>query len=525
MSSKRGKRAGKPVAKAARASAGAKAPETEGAQIRSRELVVVAAPPPHMAAHALALALPKSHANVAQIAAKLGCALTPVAGPAALSLASGGPGLAAAALPKTVGELARYFQVDAPENRLDSLAKKFREAPGIAAAYVMPVAELPARRPVSPPINAMRAQAAAPSAAAVTPDFTDRQLYFGAPPGGLGVAAARAHPGGDGTGVNIIDIEGAWTFMHEDLRVNMGGLLGGEMLNDVSWRNHGTAVIGIVGADQNRTGITGIAPGAFMRSVSAFSRSGLFSSQSRYTPERAIRQAADALHAGDIIIVELHSPGPSVQFQSNDQQRGFIAVEWWPATAAAVRYATSRGVIVVAAAGNGAEDLDAAIYDGPAAKYGFPSDWTNPFRRGAADTGAILIGAGAPPPGTHGADWGADRSRLDFSNFGAAVDAQGWGREVTSTGYGDLQGGRSDETRWYTNTFAGTSSATPVVVGALACVQGIRLARGQRPLTPLQARELLRATGSVQQAGTFAPATQRIGNRPDIGRMLAQMPA
>jgi hypothetical protein len=93
------------------------------------------------------------------------------------------------------------------------------------------------------------------------------------------------------------------------------------------------------------------------------------------------------------------------------------------------------------------------------------------------------VGAGAPPPGTHGRDHGPDRSRLDFSNHGSAVDAQGWGREVTTCGYGDLQGG-GDEDRWYSDTFSGTSSASPVVVGTLACVQGILKARQQSPLTP-----------------------------------------
>ncbi|MEK8170065.1 hypothetical protein NKH77_10840 [Streptomyces sp. M19] len=43
-------------------------------------------------------------------------------------------------------------------------------------------------------------------------------------------------------------------------------------------------------------------------------------------------------------------------------------------------------------------------------------------------------GAGAPPPGTHGRDHGPDRSRLEFSNYGMRLDAQGWGREVTTTG-------------------------------------------------------------------------------------------
>ena len=73
-------------------------------------------------------------------------------------------------------------------------------------------------------------------------------------------------------------------------------------------------------------------------------------------------------------------------------------------------------------------------------------------------------------------DWGPDRSRLDFSNYGARVDVQGWGREVTTTGYGDLQGGLNEDL-WYTDHFSGTSSASPVVVGALAANAG----RAARP--------------------------------------------
>jgi len=54
------------------------------------------------------------------------------------------------------------------------------------------------------------------------------------------------------------------------------------------------------------------------------------------------------------------------------------------------------------------------------------------------------------------------------------------------------------------------------VTGSVACIQGILRARGQAPLTPGQARAVLRATGSPQQDGPGRPATQRIGNRPDI---------
>jgi hypothetical protein len=134
------------------------------------------------------------------------------------------------------------------------------------------------------------------------------------------------------------------------------------------------------------------------------------------------------------------------------------------------------------------------------------------------------VGAGAPPPGTHGRDHGPDRSRLDFSNHGSAVDAQGWGREVTTCGYGDLQGG-GDEDRWYSDTFSGTSSASPVVVGTLACVQGILKARQQSPLTPRAARELLREGGSAQTDAPDRPARQRIGPRPDLRELIPRLPA
>ncbi|PWD51516.1 hypothetical protein C8046_13465 [Serinibacter arcticus] len=188
-------------------------------------------------------------------------------------------------------------------------------------------------------------------------------------------------------------------------------------------------------------------------------------------------------------------------------------MEWWPDDYLAIRYAVERGTIVVEAAGNGARNLDDAIYDRPS--RGFPSWWRNPFRRRELDSGAVLVGAGAPPSGNHG----TDRSRLGFSNHGAAVDAQGWGREVATTGYGWLQGG-GDADLWYTHDFSGTSSASPIVVGAIVAVQGVLRAHGRPPLSPARARELLRATGSPQLDTPGRPATQRIGNRPNLRQLI-----
>ncbi|MGE0308251.1 MAG: S8 family serine peptidase, partial [Acidimicrobiia bacterium] len=172
------------------------------------------------------------------------------------------------------------------------------------------------------------------------------------------------------------------------------------------------------------------------------------------------------------------------------------------------------GIIVVEAAGNGFQNLDDAVYG--VRPTGFPTSWTNPFNPNNPSSGAVVVGAGAPPSG----NWGTDRSRLDFSNYGARVDAQGWGREVVTTGYGNLQGG-TDPDLWYTDTFSGTSSASPIVVGAIACVQGVLRARGRIPLSPARAIELLRSTGSPQQDTAGRPSSQRIGNRPNLRSLIA----
>jgi hypothetical protein len=327
-----------------------------------------------------------------------------------------------------------------------------------------------------------------------TSSFFDMQGYLDPAPGGIDAKYAWTKPGGKGTGIKVIDIEGAWNFNHEDLLDNQSGLAGGSMANNLSWRNHGTAVIGEIGGDENTFGVTGIAPECDQRGYSIFG-----TGNATY---KAIKGAADLLSPGDIILIELHRPGPDAPDPENSQE-GFIAIEWWTLDFDAIKYATSKGVIVVEAAGNGSRDLDAPIFQ-------------NKFNRLSRDSGAILVGAGAPPSGNHG----PDRSRLSFSNWGAIIDTQGWGREVVTTGYGDLQGG--DENKWYTKYFSGTSSASPIITGAIACLQGIRKAKGELPLTFSQLRDELRTTGSPQQDHPARPMMQRIGNRPDLKEILTK---
>jgi hypothetical protein len=435
-----------------------------------------------------------------------------------------------------VPDLSVFYKVKAPDEKLDAIAEQLLQVDTIEAAYVKPVTEpasaqhTSASVETSPPkaadktsgltfidteeyglINAIEASTEAPPA--VTPDFSARQRYLESAPVGINAQYAWGLPGGRGAGINIIDIEWGWRYNHEDLKLNQGGVISG---TNSSNDNHGTAVLGEISGDPNTYGITGISPDARISSVSLVTHS----------TSAAIRLAANRLQAGDIILLEVHRVGP---------RNRWLPIEFWPDDFQAIRYAVIKGIVVVEAGGNGGENLDDAYYN--SRPTGFPTWWRNPFNPANPSSGAVMVGAGNPPAGIHGRNrqpntWEpyVDRARCEFSNHGQRIDAQGWGWEVTSTGYGDLQGG-SNRDNWYTDQFSGTSSASPIIVGALACVQGALRARGRILLTAARARELLRRTGSPQQNGpgwrdsnnrvhSGRPVSQRIGNRPNLAQLI-----
>lgn len=411
--------------------------------------------------------------------------------PSALESLDGGVG------ESLVREQARYLKVDVAEENAEALVERLQSTSGVEAAYIKP----PTENPVAP--NHVSAVAAPVHTAPVVPDFSNQQGYLNPAPGGVDARFAWTKSGGRGAGVGLIDIEGGWTFSHIDLLQNQGGLVAGSVYPEVSWRDHGTAVLGEIGGDGRA--IIGIAPDT---QQSAVSHGGIGSSA-------AIQIAAQKLKRGDILLLEMHRPGPRFNFTLRDDQKGYVAVEWWPDDLLAIQYAISLGILVIEAAGNGAENLDDTLYDRPAP--GFPSTWRNPFRTPHDAEAAVVVGAGAPPSGAHG----PDRSKLDFSNYGNRVDCQGWGRGVVTTGYGDLYRNSADardESYWYTGNFSGTSSASPIVAGAAACLQGIAKAQGKL-IKPLQLRNLLRNTGTPQHPGD---AAKRIGPRPDLRQLIAR---
>jgi subtilase family protein len=437
-----------------------------------------------------------------------GATLAPLAGEPAWRLQARRAG------ERAVADMGCYFGVQLRGPADDELLQRIREAPAVEFAYVKP----PVALPTIPPSELGVEPATGPEPQGPPEDLSDRQGYLHAAPEGIGASAAWGRPGGRGSGVRIIDVEADWRFSHEDLQHEAGGMIAGHPGDDVERRNHGTNVLGMLGAVHNGRGVSGICPDAMIRGVS-------YEPEDPWGTARAIKLAADALRPGDILLLEMMRPGPRTPEPGDPgytptTQLGYLPVEYWPDDLTAIQYAVSRGIVVVEAAGNGHQQLDDRIYGGRGP--GFRERRPNPFAREELDSGAILVGAGAPPPGTHGAEHGPDRSRLDYSNCGLAIDAQGWGYEVTTTGGlgtgpDELRPGPFED-RWYTDRFNGTSSAAPMVAGALACVQGMLRAAGRDPLTPDQVRKGLRETGSAQ-TGSEDPL-ERIGNRPDVSRLF-----
>ncbi len=419
---------------------------------------------------------------------------------------------ARAAGERAIADLRCYYGIHSDDPLPDGLLERLRAAPAVEFAYV----KHPVALPVLPPARLQAEPATGPEPPEPPQDLSPRQGYLFAAPGGIGAADVWERPGGRGAGVQVIDVEGDWRFSHEDLQHGVGGLIAGRPHGALESRNHGTNVLGMLGAVHNGRGVSGICPDAALRTVS-------------YEPERtwgtfgAIKVAADSLRPGDVLLLEMMRAGPRTPQPGDPEytpttQHGYLPVEYWPDDLTAIQYAVSRGILVVEAAGNGYQDLDDPVYGGRGP--GFRERRPNPFAREDLDSGAILVGAGAPPPGVHDADHGPDRSRLDYSNCGRAIDAQGWGYEVTTTGglgegADDLRPGPFED-RWYTDRFCGTSSAAPMVAGALACVQGMLRAAGLPLLTPRQARAALRETGSEQPDADAG----RIGSRPVVRELF-----
>jgi len=329
-----------------------------------------------------------------------------------------------------------------------------------------------------------------------TSSYISRQGYLNAAPSGVDARYAWTQSGGRGNDIRIIDIERGWNLDHEDLR---GRFFKNGIIKGGSSRQHGTAVLGVMIAKADSAGVTGIVPNAKYGVVSAVrERSFLFVKWEDYSVAEAINVAASKLRKGDVIIIEQHAKGPgnSAGCGCNCAQYRYIAMEYWQAEYDAIRAATAKGIVVVEAAGNGGQNLDHS-------RYG------NRFKRSTRDSGAILVGGGSS----------SSRSPMCWTNYGSRVDVQGWGENVMTTGYGDFKANGNDDKQWYSRSFSGTSSASPIVAGSVAAIQGIYKKRGYSPLSPKRMRSLLRSTGTAQ-----ATSSKQIGPLPNLREAIKKIP-
>jgi len=307
-----------------------------------------------------------------------------------------------------------------------------------------------------------------------TPDFENLQGYREAAPLGIDANYGQTFSGSRGEGTVIADVETGWTDNHEDIKHTALGNFIGLIPAPYPW-DHGTAVLGELVGEDNGEGVKGI-----VHQADVLMSSHLGSAANIST---AIANAATAAGVGDVVVLEVQcfSGAPSPH-----------PCEYDAATFATVQTAVAAGTHVFAAAGNGANDLDSPAYGGL-------------FDRSVRDSGAVMCGA-------------SNGSSLDiawFSNYGSRLDVHGWGFDVTTAAYGDLQGGPVEEE--YTQTFSGTSSATPIVTGAGIMLSGIYREAYNMPISPDTLRTVLRSTGTPQGAGG------QIGPRPDVRAGIAAL--
>jgi len=309
-------------------------------------------------------------------------------------------------------------------------------------------------------------------------------------PVGIDADYAWTQTGGNGAGVTVCDLEYGWNYNHADVTKAVGSQINP---NPIFYpvnadTNHGTAVIGEMVSDNNGWGTTGICYGSSLKTCGT-----VYNSSTNWNVPGAMAYAIAALSPGDVILLEQ-------QWAYTNGGSDYIPIEWWlnyspnpqsfNGVYAAIVNAVSNGIHVVEAGGNGYVNTNYLTW------YG--------------NSGAIIVGAGGVYPG---GTWPqGDLAKLDFSSFGRRFDLQGWGENVTTTGYGNLYSAQGYN-YWYRKNFDGTSSASPIVAGAVACCVGYWKANiSANPPSPHYVRTVLINTGTPQ----VSPQSGWIGPRPDL---------
>lgn len=314
-----------------------------------------------------------------------------------------------------------------------------------------------------------------------------RQGYLEPAPLGINAPYAWSIKGGDGKGTTFVDMEYGWLLSHEDLVNQKIELMSGQ--NKSEHHDHGTSVLGIVSAEDNNIGGIGIAPKAKVKVVSQIRDNG------NYNTADAILSAVNNMQAGDILLLEAQAT------YDGYGDKNYFPVEVKPDIFDAIRMGTNKGIIIIEAGANGGNDLD-QFRDRNGKQV------LNRNSPDFKDSGAIMVGAASAR---------VPHKRSYFSNYGSRVDVYGWGNAVDTTD------AKPSEfiTNLYTSSFAGTSSASPIIAGAAASIQGIAKNNKGKVYTPSQLRNIL----SDPSTGTESndPISDKIGVLPDLKAILSKL--
>ncbi|MFA6322225.1 MAG: S8 family serine peptidase [Candidatus Buchananbacteria bacterium] len=232
----------------------------------------------------------------------------------------------------------------------------------------------------------------------------------------------------DNDGNGFVDDVNGWNFVDNNSNVNP--LTTGSYAVDAV--NHGTLVAGIAAAENNNNlGITGMSWSAEIMPLRVLDSQG---EGDVYSVIQAIEYAVN--NGADVI------------------NMSFIGTGYSQALADAIKSANSRGVILVAAAGNTDPKINGI--DMTISK-------SYPVCYNGASGENLVIGV---------ASVGKNLVKSDFSNYGDCVDLVAPGEDMYSTMY--FQSGNIEFNRLYGGGWSGTSLAVPLVSATAATIKSLR---------------------------------------------------
>ena len=322
-----------------------------------------------------------------------------------------------------------------------------------------------------------------------------RGPHFLQAPFGTNAELAWSHPGGDGEGLRLADVEMVLPISHPQLPMDRITTFGDSGEVNADERDHATAVLGILLGTFGESGVIGAVPN--LEEALVFSNF----VDGRVNTAAVVLLAASKLQRGDVLLIE-H------QHEDESSGRG-VPAEFEEAVFHAVRLATALGIVVVEAGGNGNEVDDPVGFDE------FVLDDGSKFDRSAEsrDSLAIIVSAAEFDPVSQ------LYKRCGWAPYGSRVDCHARGKGVLTcrsfVESADANGNPPDDvaiSNSIESTFGGTSAAAAIIAATALQIQGIVKSARDKPLWPEQLREVLR--------------TSKWGNAPvpEQGRPIGTMP-